>query len=106
MNNRTSQKYFPSFRVAEMVGLPGLAVSRVTSNFMVIGNDGQKHSLGLSLKFDAKGLKVIDYSRKDGRHWEFSEKAVDLLLEYKNKYPEVMAALTRPGDSMFTLFVI
>ena len=65
---------------------------------MVITSDGQKHNLGLGLKFEAKALKVIDYSRKDGRHWEFSEKAVDLLHQYKQTYPEVMAALSRPGD--------
>lgn len=50
---------------------------------MVITSDGQKTNLGLSLKFEAKALKVIDYSRKEGRHWEFSEKAVELLREYK-----------------------
>ena len=50
---------------------------------MVIGNDGQKTNLGLSLKFEAKALKVVNYSRKNGRHWEFSEKAVNLIREYK-----------------------
>jgi hypothetical protein len=50
---------------------------------MVIGKDNQKTNLGLSLKFEAKGLKVVNYSRKEGRHWEFSEKAIDLIREYK-----------------------
>lgn len=50
---------------------------------MVITSDNQKTNLGLSLKFEAKALKVIDYSRKEGRHWEFSQKAVDLIKEYK-----------------------
>ena len=66
-----------------MVGLSGRALSKITSSFMVITGDGQKNNLGLSLKFEAKGLKVIDYSRKDGRYWEFSEKAVDFIREYK-----------------------
>ena len=95
---RMSQKYYPSFKVADIVGLSGLAVARITSNFMVLTNDGSKHNLGLGLKFEAKALKVIDYSRKNGRHWEFSEKAVDLLREYKEKYPEVMASLHGNGD--------
>ncbi|GJE94543.1 5'-3' exonuclease [Phanerochaete sordida] len=98
--NRAAQRYFPSFKVADMVGLTGLSVAKITSSFMVVTSDGQKHNLGLSLKFDAKGLKVIDYSRKDGRHWEFSEKAIDLLHAYKQNWPEVMAALARPGDAM------
>jgi len=50
---------------------------------MVITSDHQKTNLGLSLKFEAKALKVIDYSRKDGRTWEYSQKAVDLIKEYK-----------------------
>jgi len=66
-----------------MVGLSGRAVSKITSSFMVIMSDKQKINLGLSLKFEAKALKVIDYSRKEGRHWEFSQKAVDLIREYK-----------------------
>lgn len=66
-----------------MVGISGRALSKITSSFMVITSDNQKTNLGLSLKFEAKALKVIDYSRKEGRHWEFSQKAVDLIKEYK-----------------------
>lgn len=50
---------------------------------MVITSDGVKNNLGLSLKFEAKALKVIDYSRKEGRNWDYSQKAVDLIKEYK-----------------------
>ena len=57
---------------------------------MVLTSDSQKINLGLSLKFEAKGQKVLDYSRKDGRYWEFSDKALELLKEYK-----VCPALTR-----------
>ena len=75
-----------------------MAIAKITSSFMVITSDGQKNNLGLSLKFEAKALKVIDYSRKDGRHWEFSEKAVELIREYKEKYPEVFRTLSHSGD--------
>ncbi|KAL6301387.1 exonuclease II [Sparassis latifolia] len=98
--NRLSNRYYPSFKVADMVGLSGRAISKITSSFMVLTTDNQKCNLGLSLKFEAKGLKVIDYSRKDGRYWEFSEKAVNLIQEYKEKYPEVMRTLDRGGDAM------
>ena len=66
-----------------MVGLSGRAVGKITSSFMVITSNGQKTNIGLSLKFEAKALKVIDYSRKDGRYWEFSEKAIELIRDYK-----------------------
>jgi hypothetical protein len=69
-----------------MVGLSGRAVGKITSSFMVITSNGQKNNIGLSLKFEAKALKVIDYSRKEGRYWEFSEKAVELIRDYKVRY--------------------
>ena len=78
-----------------------MAVAKITSSFMVLTSDGQKNNLGLSIKFDAKAMKVIDYSRKDGRHWEFSDKAVELLQEYKTKFPEVMKALNFRGDGEY-----
>jgi 5'-3' exoribonuclease 1 len=42
-----------------------------------------KINLGLSVKFEAKAQKVLGYSRKVSQHWEFSEKTVDLIKEYK-----------------------
>ncbi|KAI0649009.1 exonuclease II [Trametes meyenii] len=100
VSNRLQSKYFPSFKVGEMLGLSGRALSRITSSFMVVSSDGNKNNLGLSLKFEAKGLKVIEYSRKNGRYWEFSEKAVGLIREYKAQYPEVFRVLDRGGDAM------
>lgn len=65
-----------------MLHISGRALSRITSSFMVLTSDSSKNNLGLSLKFEAKSLKVIDYSRKEGRHWEFSERTIDLIREY------------------------
>lgn len=66
--------------------MSGLAVSKITSSFMVIPNDGVKTNLGLSLKFGGKGLKVMNYTRKEDRGWEYSAKAVELLRDYKVCY--------------------
>ncbi|KDQ53175.1 hypothetical protein JAAARDRAFT_137669 [Jaapia argillacea MUCL 33604] len=100
VTNRTASRYFPSFKVADMVGLSSKSIAKVTSSFMVVTSDGQKVNLGLSLKFEAKSMKVIDYSRKNGRYWEFSEKAVELIRDYKLKYPEVFQKLDFGGDAM------
>ncbi|KZT29735.1 hypothetical protein NEOLEDRAFT_470473 [Neolentinus lepideus HHB14362 ss-1] len=100
VRNRMSEHYFASFKVADMVGASSRAISKITSSFMVITSDGQKVNLGLSLKFEGKGMKVIDYSRKNNKYWEFSEKAVQLIREYKTKAPEVFRAVERSGDAM------
>lgn len=83
VDSSRSIQFQPSFKIAERVGLSSLALSKITSSFMVLTSDNQKHNLGLSIKFDAKSLKVINYSRKNERFWEFSDKAVELLSEYR-----------------------
>ncbi|KAF8195285.1 XRN 5'-3' exonuclease N-terminus-domain-containing protein [Mycena galopus ATCC 62051] len=100
VDTRQSGRYYPSFKVADMVGISGRALSKITSSFLVITSDNQKTNLGLSLKFEAKALKVIDYSRKDQRHWEFSEKAVELIREYKANFPDIFMCLDNSGDAM------
>jgi hypothetical protein len=89
---RHETTYYPAFKVGQLLNLSGLAVAKITSSFMVLTSDGQKNNLGLSIKFEAKGMKVLEYSRKDGRNWEFSEKALALIREYKvNKTPKKTA---------------
>ena len=86
MSTRTSANYYPSFRVAQLVGLSGRGIGKITSSFMVLTSDNQKVNLGLSLKFEAKALKVVGYSRKNDRFWEFSQKTIDILKEYRVKW--------------------
>jgi 5'-3' exoribonuclease 1 len=70
--------------VAKHVGLSPRVVSKLTSRVMAVGEDRSgKINLGLSVKFEAKAQKVIDYSRKTDRYWEFSQTTVDLIEEYK-----------------------
>ncbi|KIM79904.1 hypothetical protein PILCRDRAFT_73722, partial [Piloderma croceum F 1598] len=53
--------YFPSIKVAKIVGLSRQATGKVTLNFIVITLSGQKNNIGLSCKFKVKALKVIEY---------------------------------------------
>lgn len=87
VGKRRASRYLPSFKAAESLRITSRALSRITSSFMVVvGHDKQKVNLGLSLKFEAKSLKVVDYTRKESRHWEYSEKAVELIREYKVRF--------------------
>ncbi|KAH9945091.1 exonuclease II [Epithele typhae] len=100
VGSREQNRYFPSYKVGEMLGISNKALSKITASFMVITSDGQKNNLGLSVKFEAKALKVVEYSRKNDRFWEFSDKTIQLLHEYKVTYPEVFRVLDRNGDAM------
>ena len=84
--------YTPSYAVARMLGLNPLVLSKITSAFHVILAEG-KVNLGLNLKFEAKRLKVLGYSRRGPNGWEFSNKAIQLLQEYMVKFPSFIAAI-------------
>lgn len=86
--------YMPSFAVAKMLHLSPLVLSKITSAFQV-NLDDNRVNLGLNLKFEAKKLKVLGYSRRGPNGWEFSEKAIQLLRQYMLKFPEFIAGIQR-----------
>lgn len=86
--------YTPSFAVAKYLGLNPLVLSKITSSFQVVLGDNRVN-LGLNLKFEAKKLKVLGYSRKGTNGWEYSEKAVQLIQQYMMKFPEFIAGIQR-----------
>lgn len=86
--------YTPSYAIARLLSLNPLVLSKLTSAFQVIVEEG-RINLGLNLKFEAKKLKVLGYSRRSQNGWEFSQKAVELIQEYMIKFPEFIAAIQR-----------
>jgi len=101
LNAERTTPYTPSFAVARMLNMNGLALSKITSAFSVMSS-GLRLNLGLNLKFEAKKLKVLGYSRKRASGWEFSQKAIELLTQYMVKFPEFIAGLQRnPQGDMF-----
>ncbi|KAL8667788.1 MAG: hypothetical protein Q9202_000252 [Teloschistes flavicans] len=90
--------YTPSFAVAKMLGLNPLVLSKILSAFQVIVDDS-KVNVGLNLKFEAKGLKVLGYSRKNATGWEFSQKAIKLVQQYMVKFPDFIAGIQRNAQS-------
>ena len=55
----------------------------------------QKANIGLNLKFEAKQQKVLGYTERGLTGWEFSQKAIDLIREYTEKFPEISGTLDR-----------
>ena len=94
MNADRLSPYIPSFAVAKMLNLSPLVLSKITSAFQV-DLDENRVNLGLNLKFEAKKLKVLGYSRRGPNGWEFSEKAIELLRQYMLKFPEFIAGIQR-----------
>ncbi|KAL9105404.1 MAG: hypothetical protein Q9227_009422 [Pyrenula ochraceoflavens] len=94
-------RYLPAYAVARNLNLNPLALSKLTSSLTVVQN-GDKVNVGLNLKFEAKGQKVLGYSRKGESGWEYSPKAQDLIVQYMTNFPEFVATLNAnpKGDMM------
>ena len=86
--------YTPSYAVARMLGLNPLVLSKITSSFQVVLDDNRVN-LGLNLKFEARKLKVLGYSRRGETGWEFSEKAIQLIQQYMLRFPDFIAGIQR-----------
>ncbi|KAF9470744.1 hypothetical protein BDN70DRAFT_845719 [Pholiota conissans] len=98
---RKSSDYYSFYNAANLARITTLALAKIASSFLVITSDGAKSNLGLSLKFDAKGLKVIGYSQKsESGKWDYSQKTIDLVKEYKTKFPEVFHVLDYKSNGM------
>lgn len=86
--------YTPSFAIAKNLRLNPLVLAKITSSFSVT-IDGQRVNLGLNLKFEARKLKVLGYSRRGQTGWEFSQKAIDLIQQYMINFPDFIAGIQR-----------
>lgn len=87
--------YTASYQVSKDLALHPLVLSKITSSFQVLTLGGLKVNLGLNLKFEARKLKVLGYTQKSESGWSFSNKAIQLLVEYMTTFPDFFAALQR-----------
>ncbi|KAF5348594.1 hypothetical protein D9756_009692 [Leucocoprinus leucothites] len=98
---QASSNYLPSYKVATLLRMSPLSLSKITSSLPVaIRPNEHKVNIGLDLKFDRRCVKVIGYTKKEGRHWEYSDKAVELLRVYKATFPEIFGSLEFIGDGI------
>ncbi|KAL1302970.1 hypothetical protein AAFC00_003287 [Neodothiora populina] len=93
--------YKPAFAIARELGLHPLVLSKLTASFRV-NSSGLQLNLGLNLKFEARKMKVLGYSRKSDRGWEFSSKAQELIAAYVTAFPEFIARIqANPSGDVF-----
>lgn len=78
-----SERYHISPRVASSLGITSLTLSKVTSALKVTTPEGRSINIGLNLKFESRGEKVLGYTQKNSVGWEYSDKATELISEYK-----------------------
>nr|ODO02291.1 5'-3' exoribonuclease 1 [Cryptococcus depauperatus CBS 7855] len=98
--HRPSGVWYPAPVLCKRLGISALALSRITSTLLVQLEDGSRTNIGLPLKFESKGLKVLGYTKRNDRGWEYSELAAQKLGAYKQAFPEVFKHLEARGGDM------
>ncbi|KAJ2053996.1 exonuclease II Exo2, partial [Coemansia sp. S2] len=102
------ERYLPSYTVAREIGVSSLLLSRITSKMMVMdeskAGDSARVHVGLDLKFEAKRLKVSGFTKRGPSGWQFSDRAIDLIVRYKAAFPRMFAQLetTKSNSSLIT----
>lgn len=93
--NSSNENYYPSYVVAKKLGINGLALSKITSSMDVERTTSKSRvNIGLCLKFESKSKKVLGYSRKTDRGWEFSQNTVALLARYMVIFFNILAKIS------------
>ncbi|GAA5803816.1 hypothetical protein HPULCUR_009301 [Helicostylum pulchrum] len=97
-------QYLTAHEVSRLVNLQGYTLSKLTSSLTVVDRGSQRVNVGLNLKFESRGEKVLGYSRRNhSGFWEYSEAAVDLIREYMEKFPDFIRLLNhQKGGGMLT----
>jgi len=98
VRTRPSGHYYPSHILCRRIGLSGLQLSKVCSTLMVKLENGSKVNIGIPMKFESKGLKVLGYTRRNDRGWEYSETAAQALEKYRTAFPEAFNNLGAGGE--------
>ncbi|KAJ3225329.1 hypothetical protein HK099_006974 [Clydaea vesicula] len=90
------EHYVPSYILAKELKLPSLVLARLTSSLQVVcGPKKEMVMVGLHLKFDSKQLKVLGYTRKGEKSWEFSSLARRLIKDFQIAFPEFLLGLIK-----------
>jgi hypothetical protein len=66
-----------------------------------------RQNVGLSMKFSSRNEQVLGYTRKldqlensnSRSQWEFSQKAIDLIAEYCEKFPRIFDLLEEKPEA-------
>jgi 5'-3' exoribonuclease 1 len=70
---------------------------------MVKLDNDSKVNIGIPMKFESKGLKVLGYTKRNDRGWEYSETAARALERYRAAFPEAFNNLGAGGEGAYLL---
>jgi 5'-3' exoribonuclease 1 len=106
VNKQEREVHYSSLQdIARELRVRPLPLSRLTSNICVLDKGGKRVNMGLDLKSGARDQKVLGYSRKNpAGYWEFSSKAVELIKDFVEKFPQFVAMLDQKNSEMMSIY--
>lgn len=91
--DKLNERYSPLWLVAQRLGLPPVALSKITATFKCEkgspDNDKgrEKFDLGLNFKFSQRNQELLGYARRTEQGWSLSPAAEEILNQYIKKFP-------------------
>lgn len=88
-------------------GMSSFLFSKITGSVYigVYNSEGGIKNIngGLDLKFNKKNKEIPGYTKKKDNTWYYSAKAVELVRDYVDKFPEVIVFFSRnpKADGIF-----
>lgn len=97
--------YLSTYDAASSIGISANLLGRLSSTiYMVTGgrrslnvDEKGKMNIGLQLRLVSQDIETVGYTRKVGKNWMYSEKAIELVKAYYDKVPQVFEKLESFG---------
>nr|CAD7460816.1 unnamed protein product [Timema tahoe] len=111
MQQVSGNNYMMCNDAASYLGISPHLLSRITGTIYIIKGaqteyteSASKVNVGLNLKFNKKNEEIPGYTKKENTTWLYSKKAVKLVKDYINQFPELFDYLSQnknTGNDMF-----
>ncbi|XP_071053139.1 5'-3' exoribonuclease 1 isoform X2 [Onthophagus taurus] len=103
-------KYMNSHDASTRIAISKILFSRITGSILIstvprfqTTDESSKVNVGLNLKFSKRNEEIPGYTRKDGNFWYYSEKAVELVKQFKELFPEVFSYVNLHNENVYYL---
>ncbi|XP_076050628.1 5'-3' exoribonuclease 1-like isoform X2 [Oratosquilla oratoria] len=107
--NQHTTVFMNSYQAAQKLGMQSHVFSRITGTVflspqatpdsMASTENRSKFNIGLNLKSNVKSEEVAGYTQKPKAQWLYSDRVVESVREYQQKFPEVLDHLSANIDS-------
>ncbi|KAH8280639.1 hypothetical protein KR054_003132, partial [Drosophila jambulina] len=105
MQEERDRDYTNSYDVAHQLNISTRALGRLTGTvWVVLGprrekmENVAKHNVGLQLKFPRQNEERAGYCCRSGNTWFYSSTAIELMRDYCNAFPELVAFFGNSND--------